>query len=403
MPEREILFIVYNAEAGGAVNTITRRQAEHLATDGYNVTLLTNSRNPNWNKVDYCHVPEFDSRFWKVADYLAVRITNRLSVWLKKQFDFYRVIPQIRFPKSVYSAIRDNPHLRTASLCVTPQHASVFGLVQLKRTIRIPFILIAHGDIFEHPKNSFSRPMRFLYKKAAILAYKNADQVVAVSNSIARVALDCGAIVSSVSVVHNGVEQPEMELKEKAARIHGSALKLIFVGRLAPEKGVSYLLEAMTRFNAEEVSLTIIGHGPLFYMLKEQAHELNISSQVDFIGHISHDKLGAYYANADILVLPSLSEAFGLVILEAQSYGVPVIATRVGGIPDLVIDGRNGFLVEPRDSSDLAVAIEKFLNNSVNLCEMRREGIKNSNSFTWGASLNKLSGIIDHQLRLHVL
>lgn len=128
------------------------------------------------------------------------------------------------------------------------------------------------------------------------------------------------------------------------------------VGRLSREKGHRYLLDAMPAILAQApgAQLRIVGAGPLDAALRSQVSDLALSDRVRFVGYTRD--VYAEYARMDILVVPSLSEAFPIVILEGMMMGLPVVGTRVGGIPEIVVEGETGRLIAPRDAAALARA-----------------------------------------------
>jgi len=398
--KQKIVFVVYNPDSGGAVNATTKRQAEYLANLGFDVTLFANTESPNWAGVSHQFVAAIDTKFWLFLDYVFVRFTNRLPGFLKAKFDMHRVIPQMRFPVSAAKHIQKHPNFENVALCIACQHASALGLGTLRKNAGITFFLVAHGDIFEHPTESFSVPMRFLYRHSAKKAYRSADKVIAVSKAIAARALKCGASTSNVIVIHHGIDIPEPQGFLRNQSKSRSGLKLLFVGRLAPEKGLTYLVESLSILEDKSLHLTIIGDGPLLNKLKQEAGGFGVIQQIEFTGHMPPEHLESYYKRADVLVLPSLSEAFGLVILEAQSYGLPVIATQVGGIPDLIKDGHNGILVEAASSTSLAHAIKRMLDQKALISEMGINAFENSKIFSWENSLSSFAELVSEVFRV---
>jgi hypothetical protein len=140
--------------------------------------------------------------------------------------------------------------------------------------------------------------------------------------------------------------------------------ELVFIGRLEPEKGVEYLLEAMPLIRAAdpEVRLTIVGGGSLASVLASRAEGLRLENTVTFLSHVPRTELGRFYATATACVLPSIwSENSPLVAYECLAAGMPMIASRIGGIPELVEDGEAGFTFTPRDSRDLAAKALRLL------------------------------------------
>ena len=158
------------------------------------------------------------------------------------------------------------------------------------------------------------------------------------------------------------------------------ALKLLFVGSLIPRKGLPILFDSLLQLRSRgtPVQLTIVGSGPLEQPLRTLAGDLGIIGQIDFEGHVSNrGELFRLYQQSDILVLPSYSEGFPRVIVEAMSQGLPVIATKVGGIPHRLGDEVHALLVPPGSARELASAIEKMMADG----ELRRSLIHNGYEF----------------------
>ncbi|AFK22365.1 glycosyltransferase family 4 protein [Pyrococcus sp. ST04] len=168
-----------------------------------------------------------------------------------------------------------------------------------------------------------------------------------------------------VEVIPNGVDISYFSPKDRdyAKEVISDKLNIpkeniiLYVGRLEPRKGVSYLISAMQNVNG---NLLIAGDGSLRSILIKKASIVS-KNKIIFLGKINYSDLSLLYKAADVFVLPSLSEAFGIVLLEAMASGTPVIGTRVGGIPE-IIDGC-GILVPPRNSKALASAINLVLSN----------------------------------------
>jgi len=139
--------------------------------------------------------------------------------------------------------------------------------------------------------------------------------------------------------------------------------KVITVSRLARAKGISYLVRAMTY--VKDGTLIVIGDGPEKTELESLSENLGLSGRVSFTGWINNrSRLSQHLKRATVFVLPSLSEGTPRVIMEAMYWGLPIVATNVGGIPEIVVDGVNGFLVPPRNEKALAQAIEKALSDT---------------------------------------
>ena len=142
---------------------------------------------------------------------------------------------------------------------------------------------------------------------------------------------------------------------------------LLFVGRIQPLKGLDVAVRALAELGRRDATLVVVGGASgadgdeevvrVHHLVKE----LDLTEQVRFVPPQPHHLLSTYYRAADVCLVPSRSESFGLVALESTACGTPVVASAVGGLRALVEDGRTGFLVESRDPTDFAAATERIL------------------------------------------
>ena len=193
------------------------------------------------------------------------------------------------------------------------------------------------------------------------------DHLIAVSSAIVRKLHDEGRVGAPVSLIYNGVDLTRYSEPDICGTLHeefpiptGAPIVGV-VARLEPEKGHPTLLEAWpTVLRAVPAAhLLIVGEGSQLDALKAQVAELGIGASVTFTGR--RDDVPAVTAALDVAVLPSYREAQGLSILEAMALSRPVVASAVGGIPEMIEDGRTGLLVPPHDTVALAAAIVRLL------------------------------------------
>jgi glycosyltransferase involved in cell wall biosynthesis len=157
-----------------------------------------------------------------------------------------------------------------------------------------------------------------------------------------------------VSTTKSETRNPKSEIEEAL---------VLFCGRMYDYKGADFLLRALEHL-AIPVQAVFIGDGPELPKLKEQATVLRSRHAIEFTGSLDQDAVSEFYRRASIVVVPSLwPEPFGRVGIEAMAYGKPVVAFRVGGIPEWLHDGQNGFLIEPKNVQQLAEAIERILSD----------------------------------------
>jgi len=177
--------------------------------------------------------------------------------------------------------------------------------------------------------------------------------------------------------------------------------KLLYIGRLSPEKGIAILIRTIHILLKRRVrcELDIIGRGSQRQELLSLANHLNLNGHVRFLGYIRPSDLWRYYAQAKILVYPSLwAENCPVTILEAMSHGVPVVASRMGGLPELIEDNVTGMLFNPTDSFNLADKIEYLLKYPTTLENMSHKLIKRyQRKYTPEVHYNKLIKVY-HQI-----
>jgi glycosyltransferase involved in cell wall biosynthesis len=166
---------------------------------------------------------------------------------------------------------------------------------------------------------------------------------------------------------------------------------ILFVGRLISRKGVDYLIRAVPRL-AEKmpVRVHIVGHGDKGNLWKALCRELGVEDKVIFHGAVSAEELEQQYANADVFVLPAIvdergdTEGLGVVLVEALCFQTPVVASAVGGIPDVIIDGQTGMLVPERDPVALAEAVIKLVQDRTLARHLTQGGLAHANEyFDW--------------------
>ena len=173
---------------------------------------------------------------------------------------------------------------------------------------------------------------------------------------------------------------------------------LLFVGRFVPLKNLPFLLKTFAKIAKEDsgVRLMMVGEGPLDGKIRRLSRKLKVSKRVIFTGKITNEELPQYYSAADIFVMTSVYDNFPNSILEAMSCELPIVATKVGGIPMQVKDGENGFLVKSDNIKQFKKAIITLLDNNSLAIEMgkrNRELVKRK--YSWSTSAKKLKEIYE--------
>lgn len=257
-----------------------------------------------------------------------------------------------------------------------------------------PYIVTGHGSDVRTLNSGVVRRM----KKRCI---KKAAAVVAVSEDLKEDILKmypCSK-VDIISMGCNvkyftGISRTENFFNQNGKKV------ILFVGRLAEVKGVRYLIESMKYL--EECMLVIVGAGSLETRLREQAKAYG--EQVIFWGSKTHEELLNIYASADVFVTPSVTtengekEGFGLVVIEAMASGLPVVASRSGGISNIIEDEVNGLLVEEKDSEGIAKSVKRLLKDDAMREKIVQNGYLTANKYDYDYIAEEYYRLIERSL-----
>lgn len=250
-------------------------------------------------------------------------------------------------------------HRRLAFDVVVGHSVNAVLLPDVCRTLGVPFVYLFHGIWLPEPltaRSSLRRAVADLDYHLVRRALRRADEVVVFSEWSRRaVAASTGRAADTIRLLRPGLE----EAWRLTRRAPAETFRVVHWGRLAHPKNVDVLLAAfrVVRDRVPDATLTILGTGPLAGALAEAATSLGLEGAVTWTGKASADEIRAHCATARLAVFPTGMESFGLSVAEACAARVPVIATRVGAVPELVEDGVTGTLVEPGDAAALARAM----------------------------------------------
>lgn len=241
----------------------------------------------------------------------------------------------------------------------------------LRKWLGLPFVLFAHGnEIMSVAREDWAKPR---------LALRQANRVLAVSRYTASLVEQIGVSSERIEIVHPGCDADRFrplpcrgDLKEKLLGGRSRGPLLLTVANLVARKGHDMVIRAMPllRQRIQGVTYLIVGDGPHRQELQRLVDDTGVRECVVFAGEARAADLPDIYALGDVFVMPNREqkdacdvEGFGLVFLEANACGKPVIGGRSGGVVDAVVDGRTGLLVDPTNLEEVSAAIEKLLTN----------------------------------------
>jgi len=251
-------------------------------------------------------------------------------------------------------------------------HAETYA-IPAARLARVPYVVnSSHNDdpFRRHP----------LFRARSRLLWDMTDKGIAISQALASFLYDVeGARAGQIQVIHYGLppypRTATGQLRAKlalpsSARLIGSACRLV------PQKGLNFALAAFAQLAPSYPTLhyALIGDGPLRGDLEAQAQTLGLGDRVHFLGWQS--EVLPLLADLEVFLAPSLWEGFGLVLLEAMSQARPIVASRVSAIPEIVVEGKTGLLVPPREAKALAGALRRLLDNPAEAEAMGANGRK---------------------------
>ena len=357
--------------APGGAETVVKAYSEGLAGKGHNVEVITTDL--------YTETPFVKKEMPSEVSGIPV---SRHSAFTISGEAHYVLAPGMI--KSFLSKKADIIH--THSYGYFQNHA---GWIREKLQ-STPWVITPHF----HPSWSMwggakRRTLRDFYdSKIGRSTMEAADLITCVSNHEKEVLVkEIGLNDDNIKIIYNGIywddwkEIPSKKVfRDKFPQI--SDRFVIFAGRLATNKGLTNLIEAISIGDSDEFDLVIMGAD---MGLGKELDALALSQNVKMhrLGHVDDNVYRSALAAAEVLVLPSEYEAFGIVLLEAAAANTPVIGTRVGGIPEAMSENNNGLIVEYDNSNELSKAIFSILEDSKMSKEMGDFGRKFSSNFSW--------------------
>ncbi len=270
-----------------------------------------------------------------------------------------------------------------------------FVSVLLAKIFRIPVFIKVHGsDINVFAQERFRR-----YQ--IVYALKNCSFVLSVSEDLKKKMIALGVPENNINVIYNGVDKKifkPMPVNQcrKSLGLDQNFKLILFVGSIIESKGIRELLEAFLLLDTthKNLGMIVIGEGSGRTMLERKYSDRLNDSCVRFTGRLGLEEISMYMSASDILCLPSYNEGVPNVLLESMACGLPVVATSVGGIPEIVTDD-GGVLVEPENTDDLVRGLELALQKKWDKTKI----VKSAMKYSWEKNIND----IDKEIRKYTL
>lgn len=337
-----IVLKTFPPDAIGGMETQTKKMATELQNSGHDVTVFTKqTRDHDDSDVDY----------------------DIIRIW---NWKYNNLVSDLTFLILTLVALLRRPREFDVLQCMMIYPVGFLGYV-INKIAGVPyFAWIRGGDYYLMNDVRWKRwMMRRVLSDTLVLAQSEEIKEDAVS--------DFDDIDADIEVLGNAVSIPN-----KTASGDG----ILYLGRLYPKKSVEYLIKAM---DGLDVRLTIVGDGPERSRLEQLAERLDVD--VTFVGSVPPDRVDHYYRNAEVFVLPSTEgEGMPNVVLEAMSWGLPVIATDSGGLRSMVDHGNTGYIVPMRDPDAISKYIQKLISNpelAKQIGQSARSHVEKNHSWEW--------------------
>ncbi len=334
----KILYIITQSEWGGAQRYVFDLAINLQKSQGHEITVATGGNGQLFDRLE------------------AKKLTTvRLKHLVRSISPMADLRAYFEIKKLLHHTNPDIVHLNSSKV-------GLLGSLAAARVGIKKIIYTAHGFVFNEPLPFWKK---WLYKKIELASSKHVNKIITVSDYDRRTGIKAGINPYKLITIHNGIDPKINFLTKNEARtkffntpIHPFTHSPLIgcIANFYPTKGLDILIQAMKNIDA---SLVIIGEGREEKKLKLQVISYKLQEKIFFLGHV--DNASQYLKAFDLFVLPSRKEGLSYTLLEAVAAGVPIVATAVGGTPEVITDRVNGYLAEPENINDLTDKIKQTL------------------------------------------
>jgi len=370
---------IYPPDIGGPA-TMLQYIAKSLSENGFEIKVLTYTNSTPKGDDNIIRVPKKGSRFFSSLSY------------------FLKMLKMSRWADVVY---------------VTDIYSVGYFAYLIKKITGKKYIVRFAGDsaweiatsngwtndyIVDFQKNNYGSRIEALKKRRKKILV-GADKVIAVSNFLANVAEMIGVKKEKISVIYNSVDFVDIgggKIKEIKNKFGQGSKIIVTACRLMPWKGVDGIIKVLPKLIKKigNINFLVLGDGQELENLKKLTSEIRMTDNVYFLGRISRDDIMDYFGVADLFVLNTNYEGLSHTILEAMKAGTPVVATNVGGNPEVIEDGKDGLLVDYNNEEELLEAMSKVLSDEVLADTISKNAKEKLKKFDWNETVGKTVMVI---------
>jgi glycosyltransferase involved in cell wall biosynthesis len=265
---------------------------------------------------------------------------------------------------------------------------------------RVPLVMTVHTSM----RHTFREPgLRAALLKAVggrieSSTERRADAVITLTDRLAGMLVGAGVPAERVHVIPSGVVPSLFDAAGPDPYAQLPHPRIVFVGRLHAQKGVPTLVRAAALVRTPGAHLLLVGDGPERAGVERLIRDLHLGDRTTLAGAVEHDRVPAVLDGADVVVVPSVHEELGSIVLEAMQAGRPIVASRTGGIPSAVRDGIEGLLVPPGDPAALAAAVDRVLADVPLANRLGAAARARAKDYDWSALAERVLGVYSQVL-----
>lgn len=348
----------------GGVEELVRQLCHEYVQQGINPIILTN----RWPR----SLPGYELYEGTPVYRLAMRMPD----WNRR----VRLVHHLTYPFTRWQMLRILRRHRSEIIHVQCASSNGYYALAAKEALGLPLVLSVQGERTMDAQGIYDRLPSLSHTLRNLIAGSSAITACS-KDTLADLEQWWGQpLGSKSSVMYNGIRLDDFERGEP----YSHPRPYVFaIGRLVKQKGFDVLIRAFAEAGLESHDLLFAGEGPEHAALCQLVETVGLKSRVHFLGRADRPKAVALFKGCSFFVLPSRMEPFGIVNLEAMAAGKAIIASRVGGVPEVVLDGETGILVPPEDPAAVAAALRRLANDAHLRERLATNGRRRVLEFTW--------------------
>lgn len=398
-----ILANIYSSQAIGGENIYIERISKKLIENNHKIVFIVINHDKEKNveengKIKIYRIIPFNLNTF---NHIAKRTIIEQGIWTI--LDIYNYYSYFQIKNILKHEKPDVVHIHTpVDMTLSAFNAVKDEKIPLVFTLH-DYLLLCRRIVLLHANgkiccNKNINPLCRIYRNfSKNIVNRTVDTVIAPSRFILELYKKFGFFTeSSIFLLSHGIDLKKDEDIPTVKNICECGIDVLYVGSLTKHKGVDILIQAVSKIKSDKIKLHIVGEGVIERDLKKVAMG---DKRIIFYGKVKNENIHKFYLMSDILVVPSVwYEVFGIVIQEAFRAGVPVIGSRIGGIPEIIKDDYNGYLFKAGDIGELKDILENIVKNPKKLAVLSRNAYESVSRYEMSKHVDELTSIYEEAI-----